>query len=211
MAVELGHSPTGTQTDPPARMTYEEFLRWADEDTRAEWVDGEVVTMSPASSKHQVLLKWLVQILDNFVVAKGSGLLLFAPFQMKTGAHLAGREPDLLFVATPNLSRLKDTHLEGPADLVVEIISPESFSRDRGEKFREYEEGGVREYWLIDPGRRQAEFYVLGEDGLYATVFAGREGTYRSAVLDGLWLQAEWLWQEPMPPLLDILRKWELI
>ena len=38
--------------EPPAKpkkMTYEEFLAWADEDTLAEWVDGEVVMTSPAS------------------------------------------------------------------------------------------------------------------------------------------------------------------
>ena len=43
--------------EPPARpkMTYEEFLAWADEDTLAEWVDGEVVMTSPASNRHQDL------------------------------------------------------------------------------------------------------------------------------------------------------------
>jgi Uma2 family endonuclease len=48
-----------------------------------------------------------------------------------------------------------------PADLAVEIVPTESRLRDRGQKLAEYEMGGVREYWIIDPERRQAAFYVL--------------------------------------------------
>lgn len=55
------------------------------------------------------------------------------------------------FVASEHLDRLKETYLDGPADLVVGIVSPDSVGRDRGEKFYEYAQGGVPEYWLIDP------------------------------------------------------------
>ena len=48
---------------------------------------------------------------------------------------------------------------------MVEIASPESRLRDRGEKFAEYEAGSVREYWLIDRERKEADFYRLGERG----------------------------------------------
>jgi hypothetical protein len=37
---------------PGGKITYEEFLDWADEDTWAEWVDGEVIALSPASLLH---------------------------------------------------------------------------------------------------------------------------------------------------------------
>ena len=55
----------------------------------------------------------------------------------------------------------------GRPDLIVEIISPESISRDQGRKLVEYESEKVFEYWLIDPIRKEAEFYQLGEDNLY--------------------------------------------
>ena len=70
----------------------------------------------------------------------------------------------------------------------------------------EYEAAGVKEYWLIDPQKRTANFYLLGEDGLYHEVIVG-DGIYRSAVLDGLWIRIEWLWQDPTPPLLDVLSR----
>ena len=117
----------------------------------------------------------------------------------------------LIVEAKEHLSRLKKTHLEGPADLVVEIISPESRARDRGEKFYEYEQGGVREYWLIDPVRKQAEFYHLGKNRIYRLMPISDNGLFRSAVLEGLWLKVEWLWQEPLPPLLSVLKEWRLI
>jgi Uma2 family endonuclease len=94
---------------------------------------------------------------------------------------------------------------------VVEIVSPESRLRDRGEKFAEYELGGVREYWLLDPVERRADFYVLGEDGRYERRVADPQGIYRSTVLKGFRLKVEWLFQEPLPQVLGVLRELELI
>jgi Uma2 family endonuclease len=196
---------------PPGKMTYEEFLTWADEDTRAEWVNGEVIILSPASDKHQDLAGFLTALLRHFVETSQLGVVRFAPFQMKTGPDLPGREPDILFIAREHLDRLRDTYLDGPADLVVEIISRDSRARDRGDKFYEYEQGGIREFWLLDYLRRQAEFYQLGPDGIYRLVPVGEDGIYHSAVLEGLWLRVEWLWQEPLPPLMSVLREWRLI
>jgi len=191
----------------PRRMTYDEFLAWADEDTLAEWVDGEVVVTSPASYRHQDILGFLESVLRSFVETNGLGLVCSAPFQMKL--EHSGREPDLLFIATEHLGRLKETYLDGPADMVVEIVSPESWDRDRGAKFVEYEAGGVPEYWLLDPVRRWAEFYRLGTEGRYEVAFAGREGVYTSVSLPGFELRVEWLWQPP--PVLQALRELAII
>jgi Uma2 family endonuclease len=51
---------------PKERMSYEEFLEWCDEDTWAEWVDGEVIVLSPAGDRHQDLSDWLAFILRAF-------------------------------------------------------------------------------------------------------------------------------------------------
>jgi Uma2 family endonuclease len=129
---------------------------------------------------------------------------------MKTGPDLPGREPDILFISQEHLDRLKETYLEGPADLVVEIVSPESRLRDRGEKYAEYEMGGVREYWLIDLEERQADFYELDGRGRYRRL-EPEAGIYRSQVLSGFWLKVEWLWRDPLPPVLGVLRELKLI
>ncbi len=191
----------------PRQMTYEEFLAWADEDTLAEWVDGEVVMTSPAGYRHQDIANFLVSVLRSFVETRQLGRVLSAPFQMKL--EKSGREPDLLFIAREHLDRLKETYLDGPADLVVEVVSPESIGRDRGEKFYEYEQAGIPEYWLIDPQREQAEFYQSDARGRYRLVWPDAEGVYHSKILEGLWLRVDWLWQPPH--VLEVLKELCLI
>jgi Uma2 family endonuclease len=201
-------TPTGSATSvAPPRMTYEQFLEWADEDTNAEWVNGEIVWMSPESDPHQKLALFLLRVLAAFVDERQSGEIRFERYQMKTTPHLPGREPDLLFVAIEHLSRFKGNHLEGPADLAVEIVSPESRERDCDEKYAEYEEGGVPEYWLLDQPQQQAIFYLLGEDGRYHPATLDEEGIFRSRTLPGFWLKVDWLWQDPLPSVRAVLRE----
>jgi Uma2 family endonuclease len=189
-------------------MTYEEFLAWCDEDTWAEWVDGEVEMVSPASTRHQLVRDFLLTVLGIYVNERGLGQVLSAPFLMRLPEEMRrGREPDILFVARERLARLRETYLDGPADVVVEVVSPESALRDRGAKLGEYEMAGVREYWLIDPERREARFFRLGERGWYESVPPDAEGVYRSQVVPGFWLRVDWLWQEPLPRALAVLRE----
>jgi len=192
---------------PTKRMTYQEFLSWCDEDTWAEWVDGEVVMVTPASDRHQDLVRFLIQVLGTYVEAKALGVVRPAPFQMYLPELRRGREPDLMFIASDHLDRLKDRYLEGPADLVVEIVSPESRLRDRGEKYAEYELAGVPEYWLIDPELKRADFYVLDKTGRFRLMDLEPEGVFRSQAIPGFSLKSEWLWQEPLPKVLEVLKE----
>ncbi|MBX2999392.1 MAG: Uma2 family endonuclease [Caldilineaceae bacterium] len=176
-------------------MSYEEFLVWAD-GRHAEWLNGKAILMSPASERHQQLLSFLDQLLGSFVQIRRLGVLMVAPFQMRLAN--SGREPDLLFVRNEHRDRLQNAYLQGPADLVIEIVSPESIGRDRGDKFYEYEADGVPEYWLLDPLTERAEFYQLDENGIYELIRLD-DGIYRSQQLPGFWLDPDWLWQDPLP------------
>lgn len=191
----------------PHKMTYEDFLNSIHEDTLAEWVNGEVIMTSPASRKHQEISGLLHHIVGTFVEAGNFGVVLLPPFQMKLDYSV--REPDLIFIAKQHLGRLKETYLEGPADLVVEITSPESLSRDRGDKFAEYEQAGIPEYWLIDPIRERAEFYQFDDQNRYALVLPDSSGAYHSKAIPGFWLRVDWFWR--IPPILDALRELKVI
>jgi Uma2 family endonuclease len=120
-----------------------------------------------------------------------------------------GREPDLLFVIQEHLDRLGETYLNGPADLVIEIVSPESAGRDRGDKFYEYERAGIPEYWLVDPLTKRVEFCQINAAGQYRLVLPDEAGVYCALELPGLWLRVSWLWQPPR--VLDVLRELALI
>ena len=196
-------------TTPPQRMTFAEFLKWDSEHTMAEWLDGEVIVMSPAAERHQEILAFLLTILKLHVEVKDLGRVLPAPFVMRLAKRRRGRAPDLLFISRQRAHLIKKNYLDGPADMVVEIISPESVGRDRGEKFVEYEAAGIKEYWLLDPDRETAEFYEPGADGRYRAADAP-EGIYRSQVVAGFFLRVAWLWQTPAPTI-EALRELKLM
>ena len=185
-------------------MTYEEFLDWADEDRLAEWVDGQVIMASPANPKHQLLVLFLAKILSTYVDFQRLGVVFIPPLQMKLPKS-SGREPDVAFVAQAHLDRVTQTHLDGPADLVVEVISPDSVKRDRETKFGEYQQGGIPEYWILDPNEEQVDFYQLDAQGVYQQVAPDAQGSYRSQAVPGFWLPAAWLWQVPLPDAEDVL------
>ena len=182
-------------------MSYDEFLCQIDEDAHAEWVDGVAIVFSPPTLRHQNIVGFLLCLIYGFVNHFNLGIVLASPIEMKTSPDANAREPDLLFIAKGNLDRLSDKKLEGPADLVVEIISPESARRDRTDKFYEYQQAGIREYWLIDPrvGFERADFWVLDEDGRYQPIPLGGGGIYRSAVVPNFWLRTSWLWSDSNP------------
>ncbi len=190
-----------------SQISFEEFLDWIDEDTRAEWVNGEVIMASPASRQHQDISDFLTSTMRVFVEVHKLGWILSAPFLMKLEG--TAREPDLIFLNAQHQKRLCETYLDGPADLAVEIISPESFGRDRGDKFYEYEAAGIPEYWLIDPLRERAEFYQLDEQGCYQLVLPNEDGVYHAAQLPGFAFPVDWLWEQPS--VLQALKTLELV
>lgn len=163
--------------------------------------------MSPASDQHQDLVEFLITILRLFNESRQAGWVRSGPFLMRTDVRPSGREPDILFVTKERMQLVQPTFLDGPADLIIEIVSPESIGRDRGEKFVEYEAAGVKEYWLIDPLRQQAEFYQLDDQGVYRAAALDADGRYYSIMLPSFWLRVTWLWQKPLPPLLSVLKE----
>jgi len=181
-------------------MSYEQFLTELNEDAHAEWINGETIIFMPPNRKHQAVVSFLIALLRTFAEFFQLGEVLAAPFEMKVSPDSNGREPDILFIARRNLARITDQKLEGPADLLIEVISKESASRDRSDKFYEYQDAGVREYWLFDPRprRKRADFWVLDDQGFYRPVPL-EKGIYHSTVLPNFWLNTNWLWQDELP------------
>ena len=200
-------SPPLQRASPPSppRMTEEAFVAWCDEDVKAEWVDGEVIEMTPSSVKHVRLAGFLLQIMGSFARHHRLGEVLGPECPVRLAAQRTRRVPDLLFVARERADIIRPTHIEGPPDLVVEIVSPESVARDWREKYLEYEAARIGEYWVVDPMAERVEAYALNEEHRYA-VLPEKEGRIESRTLPGFFLQPAWLWQEPLPNPLEILK-----
>ena len=186
---------------PPPPVSWEEFLAWVPDDWRVEWVAGEIIEMPPVRDDHQFILGFIYRLIMEIVDERQLGAVYLAPFVMHLPSRPSGREPDLCFVSTANRGRATPTYVDGPADLVVEIVSPASVTRDQRDKLAEYQAAGVPEYWVINPLRKDARFYLLGEDGRYHFGAVDANGIYASRVLPGFRMRISWLWQTTLPTL----------
>ncbi len=163
-----------------------------------EWVNGTVIKMAPATRKHDETLRYGARLLEAYFEIRPIGVLCQMPFLMRlpTGVN---REPDLMVVLNDHLSRMAKTSVNGAADICIEVVSQESILRDRGEKFQEYEQGGVGEYWIWDILRAEALLYRLNQEGIYVRQAEDADGNYRTPLLPGLVLNVPTLWREKHP------------
>jgi Uma2 family endonuclease len=97
--------------------------------------------------------------------------------------------------------------MDGAADIVIEIVSLESAQRDYGEKFHEYEQAGVREYWIIDPLKSEARFYRLNSSNAY--ILQEVEDIYTTPILPKLQFHIPTLWESILPKTITVAKQVE--
>jgi Uma2 family endonuclease len=209
----MARATVGTTTPPERRlrMTYDEWLAWDGEDHRGEWVDGEVIVFMPPKIVHQDVLFFLARLLVGFSDRRRLGRVFVAPVEMRLAGQRSSRQPDIVVVLNRNRHRINPDRIDGPADLVVELVSDDSVTRDRVAKRDEYAAAGIPEYWVLDPRPRQhrASFLVLDDTGTYREAPLDEQGRFHSTVLTGFWLDPAWLWQEPLPDIETLLAQIE--
>jgi Uma2 family endonuclease len=118
----------------------------------------------------------------------------------------ARRSPDLFLVSRRRREIVKYDYIDGPPDLIMEIVSPDSESRDWRDKYIDYEKSGVREYWVIDPQSQRVEAYTLGRDKKYRRI-KEIDDRIRSKVLRKLFIRPSWLWKSPPPKIATVLKE----
>lgn len=200
----MARAYTHSSTDPtPLSMSYDEWQAWYDkeEHQRGEWVRGEVIPFVPASIIHQRISGFLFSLMTFYAMRGSLGEVFVDGTELWLPTSQAARLPDISFVAAKHTDLLTAHRLDGYADLVVEIISPDSVTRDRRLKFAEYQAAGVPEYWVIDPRprRQTVSVHVLDENGQYQELEPDHLGRFRSRAMPGFWIDPTWLWQGPLP------------
>ena len=188
-----------------ANVSIEEYLEQYAE-THHEWVKGVVIKMTPVSLRHTLLVDYLRDLFRAYFELNPIGTVVGEPFVMRLETTDSYRDPDLQIILNDNPGQLTDTAMMGPADICVEVVSLESATRDYGDKFVEYETAGVREYWIIDPLRRDARFYQRQADNLYAPTYPDDTGHYHTPLLPRLALHVPTLWQDQLPGISAIVR-----
>ena len=180
-------------------ITYEEFLRRFD-GQHVEWINGVVIQMPTVGPPHNRLTRFSMRLLEDYLVLSNTdGEIFHDPMVMKTAPNLPGRAPDVFVVLAHQKHLIQATEFAGAADLVIEIVSPGSQRADRVDKLREYEKGGVGEYWVIDHTRRDALFYQLNAQGVFDLTAPDENGVYHSRILPKLSISVAVFWQE-FPP-----------
>ena len=175
---------------PAVKLTYEDYCA-APADSRYELLDGELIMVPAPNLKHQTVSAEIYAQLRQFIKARSLGTLLYAPCDVLLSANDVV-QPDILFVSRQREQLLRDGQkVQGPPDLVVEILSPSTAERDRGAKLALYSRYGVTEYWLVDPVAETIQIHRLQGQILVPTRTFGREETLRSPLLVGLELRLD--------------------
>lgn len=151
-------------------FTYSQYKNWPDEE-RWELIDGEAYDMSPAPGMlHQYTSGEFFRQVANYLDDKSCKVFtapfdVFLPRRDESGDDITTVvQPDISIICSP--SKLSEKGCTGPPDVVIEIISPYSASRDQITKLKLYEKRGIKEYWIIHPLDRIAWKYILN-DGAY--------------------------------------------
>lgn len=145
-----------------AKIYSEEDYYNLPEDIRAELIDGLLIYNQAAPSRiHQTMLGELYTVINNYVKSKGGPCRVYpAPFAVKLkGDKKNIVEPDISVICNPD--KLTDRGCTGAPDWIIEIISPSNSSHDYILKLNLYADAGVREYWIVDPGRKSVFVYYL--------------------------------------------------
>ncbi len=123
------------------RLTYDDLLAFPDDGLRHELIDGEHYVAPAPNLKHQIVSMRLSVAIGSFVEQHGSGLLLAARCDVVFSPTNVV-EPDLLFLSRERSGLATEQNIQGPPDLVIEILSPSTRNRDQGIKRRLYERMG---------------------------------------------------------------------
>jgi len=168
--------------------TEEDYLELTDSTNRLiEFTDGRLEFLEMPTEIHQFILLFLMDRLRQFVEPKDLGTVLFSGLRVRVRPNKI-REPDLAFIAKKNYELRSNRYWSG-ADLVMEIVSSGTASRDRDyeQKVIDYVEAGIPEYWIVDPERNEIAVMTLNSDiNAYVQHSLSRPGDMAaSAILPG--------------------------
>ncbi len=152
--------------------TAEDYFGMPD-DVRVELIDGVIYDMTPAPSlRHQDIAGNIYAELLMHVRSKGGPCRPFiAPVDVRLdGDDKTVMQPDVAVVCSSELIS-GGRVISGAPDLICEVLSPSTKKKDLTVKYRKYLDAGVREYWVIDPGKMQILTYFF-EDDLLPVIYS---------------------------------------
>lgn len=158
--------PSGTYkvSAEDTRYTIDDYYALP-EDRRVELIDGVIYDMTAPSGIHQQILGDLHILFRECADRHGMPCeVLLSPFDVRLDKdNYTMVQPDLLVVCG-EYDAAHEIRFEGAPDLVVEILSPSTRSKDQLLKLIKYERAGVREYWIVDPKYRTVMVHYFEDE-----------------------------------------------
>jgi len=157
--------------------------------------DGHLIMSPTPQFPHYSVVQRLEDALERYVERRKLGRVFHAPLDVVLSPTLV-LQPDIFFIYRNRLNIVKD-YVYGPPDLLVEVVSPDRPRRDYKDKKEKYEAHGVREYWIVDPERKQIELWSLKEDFYQlAGLYTGKQFA-ASVLLPGFKVRLDRLFAQP--------------
>ena len=166
------------------KFTYRDYLQLPD-DKRYELVEGEFFLVPAPGLYHQQILGKLWASIYTHAKTNHLGEVFLAPCDVVL-CEISVVQPDVVFISSEHRGILTDANIQGPPDLVVEILSPSTAQRDRVIKCDLYAKHGVREYWIVDPDSRSIEVLALTDSGYHTDAVVPWTGTLNSPLFPAL-------------------------
>lgn len=176
------------------RSRREQFYQHMTPDQKIEFIEGQVVMHSPARNRHLIVTGYVFRLLSTFVDVHQLG-------QVKNEKCLCvfprnDYEPDVVFFGLEKSFQFQNDTIKFPVpDLVVEVLSQSTETRDRGVKFEDFAANGVEEYWIVDADAGLLEQYLL-DSGNYQLAIKSGSGQLKSRVIQGLVFPIEAIFDE---------------
>lgn len=148
-----------------------------------------MIIHSLASLDHEKIFIFLGSLIKFYLGETNQGQVLGSRFVMRLGRGFIF-EPDLMVLLSNSRVRTTSKYLDGPADMVIEILSPSTRETDLMKKVPQYLEKGVKEIWIIDSEAKELLVYLPNTSPIN---YKGTD-TVQSEVLKGFFIHLEWLW-----------------
>ena len=155
----------GTLLAEEMRYTFADYLEWEGNE-RLELLDGEPLMQATPHRIHQKVSAALARLIGNYLEGKQCEVYP-APFTVRLFEQDGDAPEDVQTVFEPDISVICDKSkldrygCKGAPDLVIEILSPSTRRIDQWLKFQQYQRAGVREYWIVDPERKNVQVFLL--------------------------------------------------
>jgi Uma2 family endonuclease len=163
--------------------TVEDYLLLGEIKTPCQLINGELI-MNPAPNPlHQRISREIFKILDK-ESQKSKGEVFYAPIDLYLDKKNVF-QPDLVYLSDKKEGFVSSRGIEGPPDLIIEIISPSNGYTDRNQKKNGYQRFGVTEYWIVDPANETLEVYS-GNYWDSPSLYLAEEGEVTSVTLKDL-------------------------